>query len=46
MQSSEKENWIEAMQVELKSLEETKTWDFSWTPRWQECNPRKMGLQN
>ena len=32
MKPSEKENWTEAMLQELKSLEETKTWDLVERP--------------
>ena len=32
LKSNEKENWTEAMLQELKSLEETKTWDLVERP--------------
>ena len=33
------------MQVQLKSIEETQTWDSVERPIDKKCKPRKMGLQ-
>ena len=41
MKSGEKENWTEAMLQELKSLEETKTWDLVERPNDKNVIPGK-----
>ena len=41
MKSGEKENWTEAMLQELKSLEETKTWDLVERPNDKSIIPGK-----
>ena len=44
--SSERENWLQAMQEELKSLSDTNTWTLVERPEDKNVIPAKMGWQS